>query len=194
MAREQTRTYTCELLRIKATWFKSLFNVTARQSLRLNGTDLSNAHTSFKLQNIGVDKITLEFVIQNRFINIRLEKNTNGVAPRYFFECPYCHRHHTSLYAATNAYACRQCLDLKYLCQSEDTISRRGRRIRKKRFQVWGELAHKFDGNNLLEDSHYWPKPKGRWRKAFEVDRRRVDALENEFYSLMRPFLEGISF
>lgn len=193
MARQQTRTYTCELQRIKAIWFKPLFGMSSNKSMRLNSTELSDEHTDFKLQCINDNQVRLTFVIKDRQRSFKIRKNTDGIAPRLFFECPFCLRNRSSLYAATNAYACRECLNLKYLCQSESELDRLGRKIRKKRFQTWGELAFKFDGNNLIENSYYWPKPKDRWQSSFEREKALIESVEARFYSGMSKYLDSIS-
>ena len=137
-------------------------------------------------------QVRLTFEIKGQQRSFRIRRNTEGAAPRLFFECPFCYRSRSSLYAATNAYACRECLSLKYLCQSESGLDRLGRKIRKKRFQIWGELAHRFDGNNLFEDSYYWPKPKGQWNAKFEQDQDCVRVLESKFYGGLSAYMDAM--
>jgi len=191
MPRLQTRTYTCDLLRIKATWFKRLFNEIDRHKMKLNGTILSSEHSTFQLYPINNKSINLAFIFGDSETVINLIKNDHGAARRYFFKCPFCQHSRTHLYVATNGYACRKCLDLKYLSQSEDEISRLGRKIRNLRFRAYKDIAKQFDGENLLEDSYYWPKPKGKWQDRFQKDREQLFYLESKFYSQMNSLFKS---
>ena len=188
MARANTRTYTTELYRIRASWLKDSFVLKIGQKYQIEGRGLTHCHSIFRLFESHGGNRELEFNIEGHTHRIKLVVNRNGAACRYFFVCPYCSKNRLDLYAATNAYACRGCLQLSYISQSEGGIERLGRRIRALRRGVWPERKVWLDYDNLFEESFYWPKPKGRWSSAFEEERKQVVKLESAFYIVMSEY------
>jgi hypothetical protein len=185
MARANTRTYTTELYKIRATWFKASFGLQVGNTYKLQGRGLVDSHSVFRLADSYGGNRELQFNIDGHTHRIKLVVNRNGAACRYFFVCPYCSKNRLDLYAATNAYACRGCLHLSYISQSEGSIERLGRRIRALRRRLWSKPKVWTDYDDLLEDSYHWPKPKGRWSSAFEHEREVVIKLEAKFYSTL---------
>ena len=72
--------------------------------------------------------------------------------------CPVCHARVSVLYSGNKGFACRQCNDLKYACQSESDLDRLYRKICKLRKMLGGS-------DNLSK--LLWLKPKGMHRRTF---------------------------
>lgn len=72
--------------------------------------------------------------------------------------CPVCHARVSVLYSGNKGFACRQCNDLKYACQSESDLDRLYRKICKLRKRLGGS-------DNLSKP--LWLKPKGMHRRTF---------------------------
>tara|TARA_R110000796_G_scaffold126971_2_gene242138 strand:- start:1222 stop:1809 length:588 start_codon:yes stop_codon:yes gene_type:complete len=192
MARANTRTYTTELYKIRATWFKASFGLQVGNTYKLQGRGLVDSHSVFRLADSYGGNRELQFNIDGHTHRIKVVVNRNGAACRYFLVCPYCAKNRLDLYAATNAYACRGCLHLSYISQSEGDIERLGRRIRALRRRVWPKPEAWMEYDNLFEDSYYWPKPKNKWSAKFRIDKSGVDRLESMFYRSIENKFRGL--
>ena len=192
MARANTRTYTTELYRIRASWFKDSFVLKIGQKYQIEGRGLTHCHSIFRLFESHGGNRELEFNIEGHTHRIKLVVNRNGAAVRYFFVCPYCSKNRLDLYAATNAYACRGCLYLSYISQSEGSVERLGRRIRALRRRLWPKPENWVEYDNLLEDSYYWPKQMGRWSATFEREHKNLVRLETQFYEMVDNYYRSL--
>ena len=93
--------------------------------------------------------------------------------------CPVCHARVVVLYSGRKGFACRQCNDLKYACQSESDLDRIYRKICKLRKTLGGS-------DNLSKP--LWLKPKGMHRKTFT---RLLDTEKKLKQQLQAEMLEG---
>lgn len=96
--------------------------------------------------------------------------------PRLIFICPCCANKRLYLYPASNGWACRKCLGLHYACQSESTMDRLGRAIRKRRRIIWGK-----DAEPSLFENSFPIKPKGRHYRTFESDFIKLVKVEDAY-------------
>ncbi|WP_412502998.1 hypothetical protein [Shewanella chilikensis] len=107
--------------------------------------------------------------------------------PRLIFICPCCANKRLYLYAASNGWACRECLGLHYACQSETPIDRLSRAIRKRRRLIWGKDAEL----SLFEES-YPIKPKGRHYRTFESDFQKLAKVETAYNHYLLKKLQSL--
>lgn len=186
--RTQSRHYTCEYHRIHASWFKKM--LTAKLSkYRIPIDQLSKEHQIFKLIDTKHWGRVAEFNIKDKKIPIPLRVDKRSVSNKLYFICPYCRHQRQHLYAVTNAYGCRKCLDLQYACQSERPAERLARRIRKLRAAMWRNEEW-LDTVSLFERCEWYPKPKWmRWDK-FNRERDKITILEDRYWELQEPFME----
>ncbi len=77
---------------------------------------------------------------------------------RTWFLCPECNARVATVFSGSNSFACRQCNDLQYACQSESDLDRQYRKIRKLRKMLGGS-------ENLTK--RLWLKPLGMHRETF---------------------------
>ena len=77
---------------------------------------------------------------------------------RVWFHCPTCSTRVGVIYSGDKGFACRQCNDLRYACQSESRLDRQYRKIRKLRRMLGGS-------ENLTKQ--LWLKPQGMHRETF---------------------------
>jgi len=187
MGRTQTRHYTCEYIRIPALAFKKLL-AQPLGKYALSGANLEKEHRVFKLIETVRWKRVLIFTIKDQKIPIPLSIDTRSASKKLYLVCPYCQHQRQHLYAVSNAYACRVCLDLQYACQSERLPDRLARRIRKHRRAIWGKEP--YDIVSLIDSCAWYPKPKWmRWDK-FNRERDKIIELENRYWKTQEKFIK----
>ncbi|GAW96502.1 hypothetical protein [Colwellia marinimaniae] len=189
--RTQTRAYTGEYHRINANAFKSLLT-TPLGSYSIDSEYLSANHRKLVLKENknGVRYVT--FTINDKPHKIALKLDNRSASNKLYITCPYCQKQRQHLYAIKHAYACRQCIGLHYASQSERPQDRLIRRIRKLRKELWG-----FDWpdvNNMFENIHYWPKPKGMRWKTFYMKRDKITELEKIYWPFVDSQIEKLSY
>jgi len=186
MGRTQSRHYTCEYHRIHALWFKKMLTAPlGKYSIPFE--QLSKEHQVFKLIETKHWGRIAEFNIKDQKIPIPLKIDTRSASNKLFLICPYCRQQRQHLYAVTNTYGCRKCLDLQYACQSERPAERLARRIRKLRRVIWGDEP--FDTVSLFDKCEWYPKPKWmRWDK-FNRERDKIIDLENRYWDSQEAFI-----
>ncbi len=185
--RSQSRHYTCEYHRIYAKSFKNMLEAKLGKYIIPN-EQLSKEHRVFNLIETNSWGRVAEFKIKDKKIPIPLRVDKRSASNKLFLICPYCTHQRQHLYAATNTYGCRICLDLQYACQSERPAERLARRIRKLRAVLWrGEEW--LDTVNLFERCEWYPKPKWmRWEK-FNLERDKIIALERRYWDSQEKYL-----
>ena len=186
--RSQSRHYTCEYFRIPALAFKKLLE-SPLGKYELTHEGLRKEHRVFNLIETNCWGRVAEFNIKGQKIPIPLKVDKRSASNKLYLICPYCRHQRQHLYAVTNAYGCRKCLDLQYACQSERPAERLSRRIRKLRRVIWGNVEW-LDTVSLFERCEWYPKPKWmRWEK-FNRERDKITNLENRYWKLQEPFME----
>ncbi|MBV1911968.1 MAG: hypothetical protein KUG78_21945 [Kangiellaceae bacterium] len=186
--RTQTRHYTCEYFKISAISFKKLIDSPVGK-YKINSEHLSKEHSNFNLITTERWKRVLIFRIKEKQIPVPLNIDKRSASNKLYLICPYCSQQRQHLYAVSNAYGCRKCLDLQYACQSERPAERLARRIRKLRREIWRNEDW-LDTVNLFERCEWYPKPKWmRWEK-FNRERDKITNLENRYWKLQEPFMK----
>ncbi len=175
----KTRRYIGEYYRIPANSFKMVYD-SPIGFYKLNHQRLSVEHSSFCLIETEAWKRILIFCISDKIIQIPLNKDNRSVSNKLYLICPYCFHQRQHLYSASNTYGCRKCLKLHYLSQSECSIKRLARRIRKLRHGVWGN--EKFATLSLLEQSLSYPKPKWMRWNTFNQKQLEITSYEDKFW------------
>lgn len=107
--------------------------------------------------------------------------------PRLIFICPCCANRRLYLYAASNGWACRECLGLHYACQSEAPIDRLSRAIRKRRRLIWGG-----DAELSLFERSFPDKPKGKHHLTFEAEFQKLKILESKHSLKLLNYLQRL--
>lgn len=125
-----------------------------------------------------IDVLVGDLVTQHWPIHITRTKLNHHHASRWWFACPSCTRRCAVIYfRASDAPACRVCLDLAYPSQSQGAMVRgieRNQRIYKKL------------GWNPVETSA-WCRPKGMWRRTFF----RLSGQLDNGYGRLRKMIDG---
>jgi len=187
--RTQSRHYTCEYYRIHASSFKKM--LTAKLGKYMISIDqLSKEHQIFNLIETKAWGRVAVFNIKRQKIPIPLRVDKRSASNKLYLICPYCRKQRQHLYAATNSYGCRNCLDLKYACQSESSSERVARRIRKLRRVIWGEEL--IDTDNLFDKCEWYPKPKWRRWNKFNLELKKITILESRYWKLQENFLNKL--
>jgi len=180
--RAQTRAYTTEYQRIHANVFNQLLTKPLG-SYSINSEYLDDDHKTFFLNENDRGVRYIEFTINDKSHQIALKLDNRSASNKLYITCPYCQEQRQSLYAVKYAYACRQCIKLHYVSQSERPQDRLLRRIRKLRKELWGYDCP--DVNNIFEQVTYWPKPKWvRWKK-FKQNRDQIVELEKRYWPMI---------
>lgn len=182
------RHYTSEYHRIPAIAFKKLIDAPLGK-YRLNGNSISDDHLMFELAINSHKEKAILFTIKDKKIPIKLQLDNRSASNKLYLVCPYCNHQRQHMYAVSNAYACRKCVDLQYASQSERPMERLGRRIRKLRAALWGSDWP--DTVNLLDSCEWWPKPKYLSNDKFIKQRDKISLLENKYAVLCAAQLEG---
>lgn len=179
--RSQTRSYTTQYCSVPAKVFKQLLTAPVGH-YNLSRNLLSDEHNALELTESESGNRSLTFVIAGKPHYIALQQDNRSVSNKLYITCPYCRKQRQKLFAIKTAYACRECLNLSYLCQSKGKQERLARRIRKLRNELWGVDYPQI--NNLFENILLWPKPKWtRWR-TFECKREKILALEARYWPI----------
>jgi len=187
MGRSQSRHYTCEYHRIYAKSFKNMLEAKLGK-YQIPNEQLSKEHRVFNLIETNSWGRVAEFNIKDKKIPIPLRIDKRSASNKLYLVCPYCQNQRQHLYAVTNTYGCRKCLDLQYACQSERPSERLARRIRKLRRVIWGNEP--YDTVSLFDRSEWYPKPKWmRWKK-FNRERGKIINLENKYWKSQEVFME----
>ncbi|TYK66486.1 hypothetical protein [Colwellia echini] len=187
--RKQRRSYTSDYPRINAKVFKSLLT-DPLGSYSINSEYLSDNHRELILKENtnGVRYVT--FTINDKPHTIALKLDKRSASNKLYITCPYCQKQCQHLYAIKYAYACRQCIGLHYVCQSERPNERLMRRIRKLRKELWGYDWPEV--NNMFKHVIYWPKPKWMRWKTFEQKRAKIIELEEQYWPMAVTRMETI--
>lgn len=177
--RQRTRRYTGEYPRISAKSLKGLLQ-SPLGSYSLAYPNLPSCLNRFTLKEHELGVRYLEFETEKHTLEIGLICCNKSASSKLYLTCPFCQTNRQNLYIFKNGLACRQCLNLHYPSQSERKLERIGRRIRKLRRTLWGNMV---DLDNLFELSSYFPKPKYMRWKTFEQKRNVIINLESEYWA-----------
>lgn len=187
-SRSKTRSYTTDYKRIKANTFKQLLN-SPLGSYTIQNDYLSTEHKKLELTQHQRHRV-MTFLINGNYHQIALIIDSHSASNKLYISCPYCQSKRESLYVTKKAYACRTCLNLNYVTQSERQATRLVRRIRQLRRQLWGNDWLEVD--NMLTSSNDWPKPKhARW-KTFNQQKSTINKLEDTYYPILMSQLGNI--
>ncbi|MCD8476367.1 MAG: hypothetical protein LRY40_08805 [Shewanella fodinae] len=95
---------------------------------------------------------------------------------RLIFICPCCANKRLYLYAASNGWACRECLGLHYACQSEAPMDRLAVRLESAGVSYGEKQAEP----SLFEDS-FPIKPKGKHQRSFAQEYQKLVRAESAY-------------
>lgn len=184
--RVRKRSYTCQYFRLSSIMFKPLLE-SSNGHYVIHSDRLSKEHKFFELIDLGVKPKFIQFIIDGKKFQIELVQDNRSASNKLYITCPICQTKRQHIYAVKKAYACRECLGLKYATQSERDRDRLMRKIRKKRRDLWG--VNWPDVNNMFAHTEYWPKPKGVHWNTFEKAREEIYQLERQYWPLVESFL-----
>jgi len=184
--RVRKRSYTSEYCRLSAITFKPLLE-SKTGSYIIHSERFSEQHKRFELIELGGQFKIMQFTIEGKKFQIGLVQDDSSVSNKLYITCPCCQSKRQHIYAIKKAYACRECLGLKYLTQSERYRDRLMRKIRKKRKALWGNDWP--DVNNMFAHTEYWPKPKSVHWSTFEKAREEIYQLERQYWPQVDLFL-----
>jgi hypothetical protein len=182
MPKSRTRVYASEFHKVSAIGFKRFLN-TPLGTYKLDATFLSHEHRRFELIEVSGDFRTMVFTLDGKQHSIALKLDDRSVSNKLYITCPCCTKNRQYLFVTSRSYACRQCLGLHYLCQSECRQDRLRKRIRKLRKELWGN-DYPFV-SNMFEKVTHWPKPKYVHQKTFLRKRDKILELENRHYPIL---------
>ncbi len=182
----ETRLYTTERYRINAQSFKVLL-AGRLGKYTITQDYLTDEHRQFELFDTAEWGRLMLFKISGKQCPVPLSLDNRSASNKLYLICPYCTHQRQHLYAMRYGYACRTCGQLHYPSQSEREEARLMRKIRKLRIQVWG---HNWpEVHNLIDNSDWWPKPKGMRWATFEKHRKGLKSLENSHNHMMEKWL-----
>ena len=116
--KHRTRDYTAEYWRISAISFKPIFKAELGQYVFISGI-LSKHHQRYKVIWVDDGLAVVEFCFDRKKLSVSLVLDNRSASNKLYIVCPHCKTRRQHLYAASNTYACRGCLKLHYLSQSE---------------------------------------------------------------------------
>lgn len=178
MSSGRTRTYVEEYHRISAKTFRYMLKANPGFYKITNGK-LSKEHQKFLLVHSRNSGRVIIFNFHGCKCSISLKLDNRSASNKLYLVCPECSKPRQHLYAVSNAYICRSCLQLNYACQSERKLARLARKIRKQRQNIWG--ADWPGLNNLCDSSFLWPKPKWMRFNTFEASTAKLRLLEEQY-------------
>jgi hypothetical protein len=185
--RLRCRNYTSEFRQLKAHVFRDMVSAELRH-YQINGGGYSKEHSTFELIESKQWGRVACFTIQGQKIPIPLQVDNSSASTKLYLLCPCCASRRQSLYATKSLYACRTCLKLHYVLQSERKDERLARRIRKQRIKLWGHEQSEI--NNLTLSCRYFDKPYNMHWSTFRRQKGDIAKLESEYWHLQNERLD----
>lgn len=191
MSRNKKRAYLDKATIVMAAALKPLFEKleACDLALSINGRQLTSV-SMVLIQPESDDIRYVSLLWSHKPQVIKLTRVRIGCASRVLAECPVCFKRRSALYFSNSHLACRDCLRLHYLSQSETGYSRLLRRVRKKRIDVWEQSIDTRLLCNLFESTSSFEKPKGVWASKYLESVKCINALESEMSARLSGVLD----